>query len=170
MLHQGLRRGEVLLLPADTVKSGFDRKANRNRHWLNVQENPYEDAASDTRYSKPGIKTAASYRQVPVSETIVGIVDTYVQYFRGRSKHSFLLNSQSNLPLSCAVMRLHQLLAKSDPMDEALQKLRTFFGWSKTSIMPSRYARAVFEDRLSSVWNSAFDDRVALLRALPKEQ
>ncbi len=52
-------------------------------------------------------------------------------------------------------------------MDEALQKLRTFFGWSKTSAMPSRYARAVFEDRLAGVWNNAFDDRVALLRALP---
>ena len=209
MLHQGLRRGEVLLLPADTVKSGFDRKANRDRYWLNVQENPYEDAASDPRYSRPGIKTAASYRQIPISEAIVGILDTYTQNFRGRPKHSFLLNSQSNLPLSteaitkafaqiscemprsalaelksrtgkdsvtphdlrhtCAVMRLHQLLEQNNPMDEALQQLRTFFGWAKTSAMPSRYARAVFEDRLATVWNSAFDDRVALLRALPKE-
>jgi hypothetical protein len=53
-------------------------------------------------------------------------------------------------------------------MDEALQMLRTFFGWSKDSMMPSRYARAVFEDRLASVWNDAFDDRVTLLRSLPK--
>lgn len=53
-------------------------------------------------------------------------------------------------------------------MPEALQKLRTFFGWSKESDMPSRYARAVFESRLASVWNDAFDDRVALLRALPQ--
>jgi len=55
-------------------------------------------------------------------------------------------------------------------MDEALQKLRTFFGWSRQSTMPSRYARAVFEDRLAGVWNNAFDDRVALLRAIPKER
>ncbi|MBN3794124.1 helix-turn-helix domain-containing protein [Burkholderia sp. Ac-20392] len=40
---------------------------------------------------------------------------------------------------TCAVMRLHQLLEQGDAMDEALQKLRTFFGWSKTSSMPSRY-------------------------------
>ena len=53
-------------------------------------------------------------------------------------------------------------------MDEALQKLRTFFGWAKQSTMPSRYARAVFEDRLANVWNDAFDERVNLLRALPK--
>jgi hypothetical protein len=66
-----------------------------------------------------------------------------------------------------AAMRLNQLLERGDPMDEALQKMRVFFGWSRTSSMPSRYARAVFEDRLAGVWNDAFDDRVALLRALP---
>ncbi len=53
-------------------------------------------------------------------------------------------------------------------MPEALQKMRTFFGWSKESGMPVRYARAVFESRLATVWNDSFDDRVALLRAIPK--
>jgi hypothetical protein len=52
-------------------------------------------------------------------------------------------------------------------MDEALQKMRTLFGWSRNSDMPLHYARAVFEDRLANVWNNAFDDRVAILRALP---
>ncbi|PSD09813.1 integrase, partial [Stenotrophomonas maltophilia] len=42
-----------------------------------------------------------------------------------------------------------------------------FFGWSRESQMPLHYARAVFEDRLSSVWNNAFDDRVEVLRAIP---
>jgi integrase len=208
MLHQGLRRGEVLLLPVDCVKSGFDPKQGRIRYWINIQENPYEEAGSDPRYSKPGLKTAASNRQVPVSEATANIIESYAQNYRRQPQHSFLLNSQTNMPLStealtkafaevsqrlpadvlkelddrtgkqsvtphdlrhtCAVMRLHQLLQQGDSLEEALQKLRTFFGWSKTSAMPSRYARAVFEDRLASVWNDAFDDRVALLRALPK--
>lgn len=208
MLHQGLRRGEVLLLPVDGIKSAYDSKHSRTRYWLNVQENPYEEIGSDSGYSKPSIKTAASIRQVPVSEVTAKIIDTYVQNYRGRPNHSFLLNSQVNMPLStealtkafaqvtsqlsitvikelmdrtgkesitphdlrhtCAVMRLHQLLQQGDSLDEALQKLRTFFGWSRTSTMPSRYARALFEDRLATVWNDAFDDRVALLRALPK--
>jgi hypothetical protein len=64
-------------------------------------------------------------------------------------------------------VRLNQLLTQGDSMDEALQKLRSFFGWSRTSDMPAYYARAVFEDRLSAVWNNVFDDRVAVLRALP---
>lgn len=208
MLHQGLRRGEILLLPVDCIKSAFDSKQSRLRYWINVQENPYEEAGSDPRYSKPSIKTAASIRQVPVSETTAHIIDSYAQNYRGQPQHSFLLNSQTNMPLStegltkvfaeisrrlpvnvlkelndrtgkqsvtphdlrhtCAVMRLHQLLQQGDSLEESLQKVRTFFGWSKTSTMPSRYARAVFEDRLATVWNDAFDDRVALLRALPK--
>ncbi|HEX7643462.1 MAG TPA: site-specific integrase [Burkholderiaceae bacterium] len=210
MLHQGLRRGEILLLPADGIKFAYDTKQKRNRYWINVQENPYQEPGTDSRYSKPSIKTAASIRQVPVSEVTANIIDTYVQNYRGKPTHSFLLNSQSNMPLStesltkafgiisdhlpasvskelmdrtgkdsitphdlrhtCAVMRLHQILEQGDPMDEAMQKLRTFFGWSRASTMPSRYARAVFEDRLASVWNDAFDERLALLRALPKVQ
>ncbi|MBB5371312.1 MULTISPECIES: site-specific integrase [unclassified Janthinobacterium] len=209
MLHQGLRRGEVLLLPADAIKSAFDAKLGRDRCWINVRENDYESAAQDPRYSKPSIKTKNSIRQIPTSETTARIIESYASNYRGRPQHSFLLNSKSNLPLStealtkafsvissrlpaqvvrelesrtgkttvtphdlrhtCSVVRLHQLLQHGDSMDEALQKMRTFFGWSRQSTMPSRYARAVFEDRLAGIWNNAFDDRVALLRAIPKE-
>ncbi|WP_230405295.1 site-specific integrase [Undibacterium rugosum] len=208
MLHQGLRRGEVLLLPADAVKSAFNRKQGRTMFWINIQDNSYESSINDPRHSKPGIKTKDSIRQIPTSATTAQIIESYAQNFRGRPAHSYLLNSQSNAPLStealtkafsliseclpesviqelkartgktsitphdlrhtCAVFRLHQLLRQGDSMDEALQKMRTFFGWSRESTMPSRYARAVFEDRLASVWNDAFDDRVAVLRALPK--
>lgn len=210
MLHQGLRRGEALLLPVDAIKSAFDAKLGRDRCWINVRENDYESSAQDPRYSKPSIKTKDSIRQIPTSETTARIIESYAGNYRGRPQHSFLLNSKSNVPLStealtkafsvisnrlpvhvvrelesrtgkttvtphdlrhtCAVVRLHQLLQNGDSMDEALQKMRTFFGWSRQSTMPSRYARAVFEDRLAGVWNNAFDDRVALLRAIPKER
>ncbi len=209
MLHQGLRRGELLLLTADVVKSAYDRKQGRTRYWLNVQQSPYEDEGADSRYSRPHIKTAHSIRQIPMSEFTARVVQTYVENYRGRPQHSFLLNSQENSPLStetltkvfsrassalsttaltelknrtgktsvtphdlrhtCAVVRLQQLLTQGDSMDEALQKMRTFFGWSRKSDMPSRYARAVFEDRLAAVWNDAFDDRIEILRALPNE-
>ncbi|HKQ83197.1 MAG TPA: hypothetical protein VJS42_13475, partial [Steroidobacteraceae bacterium] len=66
MLHQGLRRGEALLLPADAVKSAYDRGQHRMRYWLNVGQNKYEDSEVDPRYSKPSIKNAHSLRQLPV--------------------------------------------------------------------------------------------------------
>lgn len=207
MLHQGLRRGELLLLTADAIKSAFDQQQQRTRYWLNVRESPYEAVEDDPRHSRPGIKTAHSIRQLPVSETVATLVQSYVENYRGRPNHAFLLNSQKNAPLStesltkvfakvsaalptvvlkeltdrtgkktvtphdlrhtCAVVRLNQLLKQGDSMDEALQKLRAFFGWSRNSLMPILYARAVFEDRLSSVWCDMFDEQVAMMRAIP---
>ena len=201
---------EALLLPADAIKSSYDRKLGRTRYWLNIQQNGYEEADGDRRYSKPSIKTVHSVRQIPVSDTTARLVQTYCENYRGRRSHSFMLSAQTGGPLSteslttifaaiskglptdvlkelhdrtgkrsvtchdlrhtCAVLRLQQLLERGDAMPEALQKLRTFFGWSKASDMPSRYARAVFEDRLARVWNDEFDDRVAVLRALPQER
>jgi integrase len=207
MLHQGLRRGELLQLSADAVKSAYDIGTNRERSWLNVETNPYEDESTDPRFSRPSIKTAQSIRQLPVSPVMASLVQSYVENYRGRPDHAFLLNSQRQLPLStesltklfakasgalpaeireelsartgrstvtphdlrhtCAVVRLNQLLAQGDHMDEATQKLRTFFGWSRESTMPMRYASAVFEDRLSKVWSEQFDSQIEMLRALP---
>lgn len=204
MLHQGLRRGEVLLLPADVVKNSFDRSLQKERFWMTVKYNEYDD---DPRYSKPSIKNASSLRQLPVSKTIAVLVQEYVANYRGRAGHSFLINSQKNTPLSteavtktfqkisaslpksvqktlqnhtsedsitphdlrhtCAVVRLNQLLSEGVEMEDALQRIRTFFGWSRSSDMPLRYARAVFEHRLASVWRNEFDERVEVLRNLP---
>ncbi|QHN03482.1 site-specific integrase [Granulicella sp. WH15] len=204
MLHQGLRRGELLVLPADAIKSSFDRDLQKERFWMSVRYNEYED---DPRSSKPSIKNAPSIRQLPVSEVVALIVQEYVSNYRGRVGHSFLINSQKSAPMSpeavsktfqkitnslptslrkllldhtrndsvtahamrhtCAVVRLNQILAEGVEMNDALQRLRAFFGWSRDSEMPLRYARAVFEDRLSSVWRNEFDERVSVLRSLP---
>ncbi|UCV16975.1 site-specific integrase [Quatrionicoccus australiensis] len=76
--------------------------------------------------------------------------------------------SAHDLRHTCAVVRLNQLLDSGTEMDVALQKLRTFFGWTRNSDMPRKYARAVFEDRLAGIWSNLLDDRVAILRAIPK--
>ncbi len=206
LMHQGLRRGEVLNFPVDVIKCGFDRNRQETRYWMAVRYNEYED--DDPRYSKPRIKNAQSIRTVPVSKMTALIVQEYVQNYRGRPDHSFLINSQKKTPLSTegvtklfqklsaslpprlrkvlidhtgddslsphdlrhtsAVVRLNQLLASGVEMTDALQRMRGYFGWSRDSDMPLRYARAVFEDRLASVWNNAFDDRVEILRNIPK--
>lgn len=204
LLHQGLRRGEVLSLALDFIKSGTVSKTGEEKHWMSIRENHYEE--DDSRYSRPSIKTASSIRQIPVSQLTADIIRVYVENYRGKPEHSFLLNSQHNTPLSaesvtkmfqkiscvlnknamkelgdrtgkssisahdlrhtCAVIRLHQLLNQGDSMDEALQKLRAFFGWSRSSDMPRKYARAVFEDRLAAVWNNVFDERLTILRSI----
>jgi integrase len=204
LLHQGLRRGELLNFPVDVIKSGFDRNRQQARYWMTVRYNEYQD--DDPRYSKPSIKNVPSIRQIPVSKTTALLVQEYAMNYRGKPDHSFLINSQKQSPLStegvtkmfqkitaslprqlrkvlidhkgddfisphdlrhtCAVVRLNQLLSSGVEMTDALERMRVFFGWSRDSEMPLRYARAVFEDRLASVWNSTFDDRIEVLRSL----
>ena len=206
LLTMGLRRGELLILPVDAIKSSFDNKANRMRYWLNVTEN--QNDQDDVRYNKPSIKTVNSYRQIPVNESTAILVRSYIENYRGRPEHSFLINSQFKLPMShealtklfskisqnlpkqilielkdrtgkttitphdlrhtCAVVFLNQLLTMGDSMEEALEKMRCFFGWAPGSDMPIRYAKAVFEDRLANVWSKMFDDQTEILRAIPK--
>jgi integrase len=207
LLHQGLRRGELLSFPIDVIKSGLDRNMREPRYWMTVRYNEYEDEESDPRYNAPSIKTASSIRQIPVSRTIALLVDEYATSYRGKADHSFLINSQKKTPLShegltwlfgkitsslpktlreslcdhtgssvvtphhlrhtCAVFRLNQMLSDGIEMRDALERMRVFFGWSRTSEEPLRYARAVFEDRLAAVWNIKFDDRVEVLRNIP---
>ena len=207
MLHQGLRRGEALLLPVNAVKSEFDNVQQRQRYWINVHDY-HEHADQDTRYNRPSVKNPNSVRQLPVSEFVAVLIQAYCENYRGKPEHPFLINTQWNTPLSqesltkyfdklsitlhadtkkiltditvktsieshdlrhtCAVVRLNQLLANGFDMDEALPKMRAFFGWSITSDMPLLYSRAVFEDRLSGVWSKITDDRVEILRSIPK--
>ncbi|HVI90622.1 MAG TPA: tyrosine-type recombinase/integrase [Dongiaceae bacterium] len=66
---------------------------------------------------------------------------------------------------TCAVVRLRQFMEEVGIGEElAHQKLRVFFGWSRTSTMPLLYARSFYEDRIHDVWDNAFDARVEQIR------
>ena len=69
---------------------------------------------------------------------------------------------------TCAVIFLNQLLKMGDSIEEALAKMRSFFVWVPNSDMRLRYAKAVFEDRLTNVWSKIFDDQTDILRSIPK--
>lgn len=203
LLHQGLRRGEILILPANFIK--HERSSKGLQYWLNVQATSEN---SDGRYSTPSIKTVSSIRQIPVSAATAEALMVYAENYRGKQNHPYFLSSAKNLPLSAegvnyflrclsnslsettrkiledrtgmhtisphdlrhtaAVIRMKQLLSKGDPMPEALQKMRGFFGWARDSTMPQLYAKAAFEERLAGVWSDEFDERTAMLMELPE--
>ncbi|HBP5185149.1 integrase [Pseudomonas aeruginosa] len=98
MLHQGLRRSETLVLAADAIKESLAFQTEGLRCWMDVVENPYEH--SDSRADAPSIKNANSVRQIPVSDSIMSVVETYTANYRGRPQHSFLFSSQEGTPLS----------------------------------------------------------------------
>jgi integrase len=82
---------------------------------------------------------------------------------RGRKAAKFTAH---DLRHTCAVTRLNALRKYSIAEDEALSKLRVFFGWSHGSQMPRYYARAYWENELGRIWNDAFDEYVDALKEL----
>lgn len=66
---------------------------------------------------------------------------------------------------TAAVIRLQHFMEAGMEQDEALHRLRPFFGWSRSSEMPFLYARAYFEPRHSRIWEEAFETSLAFLRA-----
>lgn len=205
-LHQGLRRGEALILPLNAIKAELDRKTGETVHWINVIETEDEDGLQDPRRERPSIKTFKSRRQIPISEDLADTVTHYVDNYRGKQSHIYLFPSNRNTPLAirsvnaifdvlssrlseaarkelrdhlreetvsphdlrhtAAVYRLSQFIDDGMEMELALQLLRSFFGWEKSSKMPQHYANAYFENRLKSVWQNRFDERVKVLRTL----
>ncbi len=98
LLHTGLRRSELAMLPIDAINSSFDVKMNKERHWVNVGRSPY--ANEDPRREKPSLKTRYSARQLPVSEELAIISDLVGTYKKRRANHPFLFDSQKGKPLN----------------------------------------------------------------------
>jgi integrase len=69
---------------------------------------------------------------------------------------------------TCAVVRMKQWTAAGQSPEQAMQHMRSFFGWSKNSLMPLLYAKAAMDERLNETWNEEFDDRVNVLRNIPQ--
>jgi integrase len=69
---------------------------------------------------------------------------------------------------TCAVVRMRQWTAAGQSPEQAMQHMRSFFGWSKESLMPMLYAKAALDERRNETWNEQMDDRVSMLRDLPE--
>jgi len=96
LLHLGLRRGEVGLLPANAVKDEFDPSTGTERYWIDVEASDDHDP----RYEAPSLKTETARRQLPLSREILKVHDIYVENYRVKSGHPFLISSQQARPLS----------------------------------------------------------------------
>ena len=198
LLLAGLRRGELLLLVSDSLKQGFSRVERKERYWLNVTT-IIED---NRRFTQARIKTVQSNRQVPCSNSLANLYETYLAHYRAPDDgHPFLLTSEHGAPLSarsvnkilsqlfnrfslearnrfeeqcgkqraisphdlrhtCATARYSEFARRDRDRELVLQRMRAFFGWSITSDMPDRYARAAIQRDLSEGWDDTFERRL----------
>ncbi len=69
---------------------------------------------------------------------------------------------------TCAVVRMKQLLSMGQSTEQAMTHLRSFFGWSRTSMMPLFYAKAALDETLNELWEDKLDARLDMLRSLPQ--
>lgn len=114
----------------------------------------------------------SSQKQQPLAaQTLGDIFQTVSQHLSAPARQA-LTNRRKDgvrahdLRHSAAVVRLAKYLAHGDEMDKAIEKLRVFFGWTRTSQMPRHYARAYFETGLAEIWHETFDSYVEALRDL----
>jgi integrase len=68
---------------------------------------------------------------------------------------------------TCAVLRMKHFLSVDLSNDQAMANMRSFFGWSRTSMMPLHYGKAALDERRNDAWEVKSDDRLELLRSLP---
>lgn len=122
LLHTGLRRSELAMLPVDAISSSFDVKANKERHWINVGRSPY--ANEDPRRDKPSLKTRHSARQLPVSEELAVISDLVGAYKKRRASHPFLFGSQKGKPLNLRSFQRIMEIATGSLSVSAVKKLQ----------------------------------------------
>jgi hypothetical protein len=64
-----------------------------------------------------------------------------------------------------ALIRAQRFMDAGMELEEALHRLRPFFGWKRSSDMPFHYAGAYFAPRHSKVWDETFERSLTALRA-----
>jgi integrase len=122
LLHTGLRRSELAMLPVDAISSSFDVKADKERHWINVGRSQY--ASEDPRRDRPSLKTRHSARQLPVSEELAVISDLVGTYKKRRASHPFLFGSQKGRPLNLRSFQRVMEIATRSLSIGAMKKLQ----------------------------------------------
>jgi integrase len=76
--------------------------------------------------------------------------------------------SPHDLRHTAVVLRLKRYVDRGDEMEEALGKLRVFFGWSYKSTMPFHYARAYWQTDAADMADHRFERHVDALRELDR--
>lgn len=67
---------------------------------------------------------------------------------------------------TCAGVRVRQLFAKGETAEQAMQSLRAYFGWSKSSLMPAHYTKPALAERMVTTIDAHFAERLDFLRGL----
>lgn len=143
---------------------------------------PLEIIEVERRYSQ-NYRGRANYTHLIISQkakplalrSFNEIFETATEALSEKSRKSLLSQglervSYHDLRHTSAVVRMKRYQDVGLDVDKAQEKLRVFFGWSKTSNMPRLYAKAYFETTLAEVWDEKFDTFVDAVRQINPER
>ncbi|MDH0614131.1 MULTISPECIES: tyrosine-type recombinase/integrase [unclassified Agrobacterium] len=142
---------------------------------------PREIIEAEQRYSR-SYRGRVNYTHLLISQkakplslrSFNEIFETATRSLSGEARKSLLKQglqgvSCHDLRHTSAVVRMKRYQDSGLDVDKAQEKLRVFFGWSRTSNMPRLYAKAYFETTLAEVWDEKFDTFVDALRDINPE-
>lgn len=140
LLFQGLRRAEALVLRASSIEAHRDSETGEHRWLLRIHLN---EPDADPRAQVPSIKTADSVRMIPVTSTTANVIQTYIENYRGKANHSYLMSSARQQPLSIeGVNKAFRRLSEALSM-ESRHSLKTATGTDVVTPHALRHTCAV---------------------------
>lgn len=71
-----------------------------------------------------------------------------------------------NLRHTSVLIRLQRFIHGGMEMEDALARLRPFYGWSRQSTMPFHYARAYFDPKYLDVFDITFKSHLSILKEI----
>jgi integrase len=162
LLYQGLRRGEALVLRANSLVSQRDRNTGRISWILHIPNNvPNEDPRGEA----PSLKTAESVRSQPVTPTTAEIIQTYLENYRGKTNHAYLLSSIRKQPLSLeGVSKIFQKLTEA-LSESARAELYTMTGAKYLTAHALRHTCAVIRMKQLIATGQSPEQAMAQLRS-----
>lgn len=147
----GLRRGELLLLASNCMKAEYDPVAGRTHYWLDVRDSDLYDP----RKIKPKLKNQYSPRQLPLQKSMYEILVNFVNSYRGRCSHGFLLSSQDGLPLS--TRGLNAVCEKLTHQLSISAKKALYEGCEVSVITPHNFRHSAATDRIRAYRHSGIE-------------
>lgn len=156
LLSLGLRKSELLSLTLNDIRYDICPKKAELVYWINVSGNDFEEI--DSRSDVPGLKNAASDRQLPLSTEAQQVLQSYIDNVRGPAPHPYIFNSQKERPLSKqAVDDLFSVA--SERLTESAKKLINSQGLKQVKPHSLRHTAVVY--RLSKLRDLGYDQDLA---------
>lgn len=163
--------------PADQSSDKRSRKPSlKNRHAVRQLPVPQTLAAAIDTYAsqyRPDVDHAFLFSSAeghPLApNSLASLIDVALRHMSPQALAALRYEGISKVSPhdfrhTSTVIRIQRFMDAGMELEEALHRLRPFFGWKRSSDMPFHYAGTYFAPRHSKVWDETFERNLIALR------